>query len=149
MARLADISPSLANMRFTSSSFVTLFVCALLAAAHAPSRLSSEELAIRDLASSKCARHVGEMQRRRIEKRAKELMKRDGTSTVTVTTESPYYPEIQNETCILTPDVTTGPYIWPKSQTLRQDMTEDQPGIPLILVGSNLIDIRFTLTYLP
>ncbi|PBK73275.1 protocatechuate 3,4-dioxygenase beta subunit [Armillaria solidipes] len=128
-------------MKFISGCFVTLSVYALLAVAHAPRRLSSEEIAIRDLASSKCARHVGEMQRRRIEKRAKELTKRDGTSTVTITTESPYYPEIQNETCILTPEVTTGPYIWPKSQTLRQDMTEDQAGIPLI-VDIGVIDIN-------
>lgn len=145
---LVDISPSLANMRVISGSFVTLSVCALLVIAHAPPRLSSEEIAIRDLASSKCARHVGEMQRRRIEKRAKELTKRDGTSTVTITTESPYYPEIQNETCILTPEVTTGPYIWPKSQTLRQDMTEDQAGIPLIMVNLSLIVICFALTFI-
>ncbi|KAK0462979.1 protocatechuate 3,4-dioxygenase beta subunit [Desarmillaria tabescens] len=103
---------------------------------------SEEQLARRDLASARCARHVGEMQRRRIEKRAEALTKRSGSySSVTITTESPYYPTIQNDTCILTPEITTGPYIWTKSQTLRQDMTEGQPGIPLILdVG--VIDIN-------
>lgn len=34
---------------------------------------------------------------------------------------------------MLTPDVTPGPYIWPRSQTLRQDATEDQVGTPLWL----------------
>ncbi len=94
----------------------------------------------RDFASSKCARHVGEMQKRRVEKRAQGLTKRN--SSVTITTESPYYPTIQNETCILTPEATTGPYIWEVSQTLRQDMTEGQSGIPLVMVCSASIDIR-------
>ena len=40
---------------------------------------------------------------------------------------------LQNDTCVLTPDVTPGPYVWPRSQTLRQDATEDQPGVPLWL----------------
>ncbi|KAK0201105.1 Intradiol ring-cleavage dioxygenase [Desarmillaria ectypa] len=121
---------------------LTVLASALLAVAHAPQKRSEEELARRDLASAKCARHVGEMQRRRIEKRAEALTKRSGSySSVTITTESPYYPTIQNDTCILTPEITTGPYIWTKSQTLRQDMTEGQAGIPLILdVG--VIDIN-------
>ncbi|KAK0236660.1 Intradiol ring-cleavage dioxygenase [Armillaria nabsnona] len=118
---------------------LAVLASALLAAAHAPQKRSEEELARRDLASAKCARHVGEMQRRRVEKRAAALTKR--YSSVTITTESPFYPTIQNDTCILTPEITTGPYIWTKSQTLRQDMTEGQAGIPLILdVG--VIDIN-------
>ncbi|KAG7447122.1 aromatic compound dioxygenase [Guyanagaster necrorhizus] len=123
-------------------TILTVLASALLSVAHAPQKRSEEELASRDLASAKCARHVGEMQRRRIEKRAEALTKRSGSySSVTITTESPYYPTIQNDTCILTPEVTTGPYIWTKSQTLRQDMTEGQAGIPLILdVG--VIDIN-------
>ncbi|KAK0187731.1 dioxygenase [Armillaria mellea] len=95
---------------------------------HTPIKRSEAELARRDLASSKCARHVGEMQHERIEKRTQALAKRSSGFS-----SSPFYPRIQNETCVLTPETTTGPYIWSKSQTLRQDMTEDQPGIPLIL----------------
>ncbi|KAK0186434.1 dioxygenase [Armillaria mellea] len=126
-----------------ATTLTSLLVSALLAAAHpgphAPSKRSQEELARRDFASSKCARHVGEMQKRRVENRAQGLTKRN--TSVTVTTESPYYPTIQNETCILTPEATTGPYIWEVSQTLRQDMTEDQPGIPLIM-DIGVIDIN-------
>ncbi|KAK0475789.1 dioxygenase [Armillaria novae-zelandiae] len=126
-----------------ATTLTSLLVSALLAAAHpgphAPNKRSQEELARRDFASSKCARHVGEMQKRRVEKRTQGLAKRN--SSVTITTESPYYPTIQNETCILTPEATTGPYIWEVSQTLRQDMTEDQPGIPLIM-DIGVIDIN-------
>ncbi|KAK0199725.1 dioxygenase [Desarmillaria ectypa] len=130
-------------MAITLTSFI---VFALLAAAHpgphAPNKRSEEELARRDFASSKCARHVSKMQKRRVEKRAEALTKRSDTnSSVIITTESPYYPTIQNETCILTPEATTGPYIWEVSQTLRQDMTEDQPGIPLIM-DIGVIDIN-------
>lgn len=54
-------------------------------------------------------------------------------STVVVTTEAPYYETFLNDTCVTTPEVTSGPYVWPRSQTLRQDMSEDQAGIPLYL----------------
>jgi protocatechuate 3,4-dioxygenase beta subunit len=54
-------------------------------------------------------------------------------STVQITTEAPYYEVLQNDTCVLTPEVTEGPYVWPRSQTLRQDMTESQSGVPLWL----------------
>ncbi|KAJ5470248.1 hypothetical protein N7530_007605 [Penicillium desertorum] len=43
------------------------------------------------------------------------------------------YETIQNDTCVLSPEVTAGPYYWPHSQTLRQDMTETQAGVPLWL----------------
>lgn len=48
-------------------------------------------------------------------------------------TEAPYYDVLQNNTCILTEETTSGPYVWPQSQTLRQDITEGQVGIPMIL----------------
>lgn len=61
------------------------------------------------------------------------LVERDGNTTVAITTEAPYYDVLQNETCILTEEVTAGPYVWPRSQTLRQDMREGQAGIPMII----------------
>lgn len=48
-------------------------------------------------------------------------------------THIPPVDTLQNNTCVLTPEVTEGPYVWPRSQTLRQDMTEDQAGVPLWL----------------
>ncbi|KAE8380974.1 Intradiol ring-cleavage dioxygenase [Aspergillus bertholletiae] len=82
-----------------------------------------------------CASHAADFNRRRMVKRA--MQKRwEGSghsTTFEITTDAPYYETIQNDTCVLTPEVTTGPYIWPRSQILRQDMTEDQPGVPLWL----------------
>lgn len=66
-------------------------------------------------------------------KRSLDLEERSGNTTYQITTEAPYYDVIQNDTCVLTPEVTQGPYVWPRSQTLRQDMSEDQPGVPLWL----------------
>ncbi|KAJ5742171.1 hypothetical protein N7533_011580 [Penicillium manginii] len=45
----------------------------------------------------------------------------------------PYFETIQNDTCVLTPEVTQGPYVYPTSQILRQDTTEGQKGVPLWL----------------
>lgn len=54
-------------------------------------------------------------------------------ATYTITTEVPYYEIIQNDTYVLTPEVTEGSNVWPRSQALRQDMSEGQPGIELVL----------------
>ena len=84
--------------------------------------------------SKRCASSVAALNKKRWAKRnEKHLVGRDGNTTVAITTEAPYYDVLQNETCILTEEVTTGPYIWPQSQTLRQDMTEGQAGVPLLL----------------
>ncbi|KAK8131942.1 hypothetical protein PG999_000115 [Apiospora kogelbergensis] len=44
-----------------------------------------------------------------------------------------HYKFIQNETCVMTPEVIMGPYVYPVSQMMRTDMSEDQPGVPLTL----------------
>ncbi|KAJ5291129.1 hypothetical protein N7478_000380, partial [Penicillium angulare] len=44
---------------------------------------------------------------------------------------APYFETIQNDTCVLTPEVTQGSYVFPPSQILHQDMTEDRIGFPL------------------
>ncbi|KAI1497538.1 protocatechuate 3,4-dioxygenase beta subunit [Biscogniauxia marginata] len=102
------------------------------AVAHSDHDLSHAELSRRSDLSKRCAASAGAMSKRhwseqRHQKRA------DNTTTWSITTEAPYYDSFQNNTCILTEEVTTGPYIWPQSQTLRQDITEGQPGIPMIL----------------
>ncbi|TEY28630.1 hypothetical protein BOTCAL_1005g00010 [Botryotinia calthae] len=91
--------------------------------------------------SKRCASGTASYNKRRYERRnAEALAKRSGNTTYTITTEAPYYDVLQNDTCVLGADVTVGPYYWPRSETLRQDMTEDQVGIPLTLdVG--LIDM--------
>ncbi|PYH79586.1 aromatic compound dioxygenase [Aspergillus uvarum CBS 121591] len=85
----------------------------------------------------RCPGHAATFNKRRMAARD-ALTKRwaDGhnhNATVEIHTEAPFYETIQNETCVLTPEVTRGPYVWPRSQTLRQDMTENQAGVPLWL----------------
>ncbi|CZR68616.1 probable protocatechuate 3,4-dioxygenase beta subunit [Phialocephala subalpina] len=85
--------------------------------------------------AKRCAGAVGEMNRKRWAKRQAKrgLEARAGNATFEIATEAPYYDVLQNDTCVLAPTVTEGPYVWPRSQTLRQDMTEGQPGIPMTL----------------
>ncbi|KAF3799847.1 hypothetical protein GCG54_00010039 [Colletotrichum gloeosporioides] len=85
--------------------------------------------------SKRCAAGSAAFKQKRFQKRqeAANLERRSGNSSVTIVTEAPYYEDLQNNTCVLAPDVTAGPYYWPRSETLRQDMTEDQIGVPLTL----------------
>ncbi|TVY12702.1 hypothetical protein LARI1_G009550 [Lachnellula arida] len=109
---------------------------ATLATAHPHHDLPSSEIARRSALSKRCASVAGEMNKKRYNKRMAEKRATIGArsnSTVQITTEAPFYNVIQNDTCILTPEVTTGPYIYPQSQTLRQDMREGQAGVPLTL----------------
>ncbi|PWY80313.1 aromatic compound dioxygenase [Aspergillus sclerotioniger CBS 115572] len=97
--------------------------------------LPRAEIQRRSDMAKRCAEHVASFNRRRMAKRAMQK-RREGSghnSTFEITTEAPYYETIQNDTCVLTPEVTRGPYVWPRSQKLRQDMTEDQVGVPLWL----------------
>ncbi|KAJ5261177.1 aromatic compound dioxygenase [Penicillium angulare] len=80
--------------------------------------------------SRRCAGHVANFNKRRINRRWEALGR---NVTFEVTSEAPFYETIQNDTCVLMPEVTSGPYLWPRSQILRQDMTEDQLGVPLWL----------------
>ncbi|KAJ1308180.1 hypothetical protein OPQ81_003895 [Rhizoctonia solani] len=53
-------------------------------------------------------------------------------ATSTATANSPTYSTIQNSTCVTAPEVTEGPY-YVNNEYLRQDISEDQEGVPLIL----------------
>lgn len=125
-------------MRTHSTLTACLTLLVGLANAHPHHESTSPELQARksDL-SKRCAPAVADLNRKRWAKRNEEraaaLAKRDGNVTVSITTEAPYYDTLQNDTCILTEEVTAGPYIWPQSQTLRQDMTEGQAGVPMLL----------------
>ncbi|KAL1594409.1 hypothetical protein SLS60_010169 [Paraconiothyrium brasiliense] len=122
-------------MRATSS-FIALSL-ALFAAAHPHHELSARELAQRSAINKRCAAKAGaftqERKKRSLRKRSlgASIIPRD--TSVNITTESPHFATIQNDTCLLVPEVTAGPYVWPRSETLRQNMAEDQPGIPLYL----------------
>ncbi|KAH7150312.1 GPI anchored dioxygenase-like protein [Dactylonectria estremocensis] len=84
--------------------------------------------------SKRCASGAASFKRQRMLRRhVADLKARSENSTFEIVTEVPYYDVLQNDTCVLAPDVTAGPYYWPRSETLRQDMTEDQVGVPLVL----------------
>lgn len=63
------------------------------------------------------------------------------TTTYTITAEAPKYDFLKNDTCILTPETSSGPYVYPRSQTLRQDIVEDQIGVPFVM-DIGLMDIH-------
>ncbi|KAL1871363.1 hypothetical protein Daus18300_004729 [Diaporthe australafricana] len=118
-----------------TSSTIAAGVALLSGFAAAHSHETSPQLQARKFDLSKrCSSSVAAMNKKRWAKRnEKSLVERDGNTTVAITTEAPYYDVLQNETCILTEEVTAGPYVWPRSQTLRQDMREGQAGIPMII----------------
>jgi hypothetical protein len=127
----------------TLSTIGSLASCVLAHTGHGA--ISKPRIQSRCLVNKRCASAVGTLSKRRYNKR-NALRKRDiearlGNATDQNTTDAPSYEVIQNDTCILTPGVTEGPYVGPRPQTLRQDMTEEQPGVPFTLdVG--LIDIK-------
>lgn len=93
------------------------------------------EILRRNTLAKQCANHAANFNRCRMAKRAtqKRWEGSGHNTTFEITTDAPYYEAVQNDTCVLSPEVTRGPYVWPRSQTLRQDMTEDQRGVPLWL----------------
>jgi protocatechuate 3,4-dioxygenase beta subunit len=99
--------------------------------AHPHQEPSGPELASRSGLSKRCEASVAAMNKRRWEKRNEK--RAAGNTTWSITTTSPYYDTLQNTTCILTEEVTTGPYIWPQSQTLRQDIREGEAGVEMLL----------------
>lgn len=120
-------------MKFNAFAAAGLMATSVLA--H-PKALPRSEVARRGMMSKRCEANAGNFNKKRydqrIQKRSAEA-KRAENATYTITTEAPYYDVIQNDTCVLEPEVTWGPYVYPNSQTLRQDMSEGQPGVPLTL----------------
>ncbi|GMG50527.1 unnamed protein product [Aspergillus oryzae var. brunneus] len=116
--------------------FSTLLTLALLATAMAHAGphdiLSRSEISRRSAMGLKCRENVSQYHKRRW-KRNIDRRWHGHNTTFSVHTEAPYFETIQNDTCVLTPEVTEGPYVYPPSQTLRRDMTENQPGVPLWL----------------
>jgi protocatechuate 3,4-dioxygenase beta subunit len=95
--------------------------------------MSGHEVIRRADLSKRCEASVAALNKRRWAKRNGYKRATSDNVTWSITTEAPYYETLQNDTCILTEEVTTGPYIWPQSQTLRQDIREGQAGVPFIL----------------
>lgn len=72
-------------------------------------------------------------QMRKREQAAEALAKRGNETTFTIHADAPRYDFIKNDSCILYPETTQGPYWYPPSQLLTQDMAQDQVGVPFEL----------------
>ncbi|CAI7609772.1 unnamed protein product [Penicillium pancosmium] len=91
--------------------------------------------------SRKCRQNVTKFHQNRWDRNIARRWHDDYTN-YTIYTEAPYYDVIPNDTWVLTPEGISGPYVYPPSQTLRQAITENQPGVPLWLdIGIINMDI--------
>ncbi|KDN34881.1 hypothetical protein RSAG8_12068, partial [Rhizoctonia solani AG-8 WAC10335] len=93
----------------------------------------------RHAATSKCARQIAEYNSARRMKRSlstgitkEDVQEIPGSSYEVPEKEQPTYKTIQNNTCIVAPEVTEGPY-FVQNEFLRNDLREDQPGVDLFL----------------
>ncbi|CAG8960184.1 hypothetical protein HYFRA_00010663 [Hymenoscyphus fraxineus] len=119
-------------MHFSSALVVSAVLSAVVA--HPGGHdVSPKEMVRRSGLSKRCESAAGAMNQKRwaAHQEKRSLASRDVTPAPIH--NEPFYKVIQNDTCILEPEVTAGPYFWPQSQTMRQDMAEDQPGVPLYL----------------
>lgn len=103
--------------------FSTLLVAgsSLLSAtvqAHGDAILPRSEVQRRDQLARRCASSAGAFNAKRMAKRS-GMVKRQATTAPEVET---HYKGIQNETCVMTPEVIMGPYVWPMSQLIRTDV---------------------------
>jgi hypothetical protein len=66
-----------------------------------------------------------------------QVRKRDRAETTdfTIHAEAPTYDFIKNESCVLYPEVTQGPYWYPPSELLQRDMVQDQVWCGFLLGG--------------
>ncbi|CAK3935353.1 aromatic compound dioxygenase [Lecanosticta acicola] len=124
-----------------------LFSVAVDAHPHPPT--NPNVLFARSENAKRCSDQVGAMKTKRHQMRKRqELEKRglrpgidDVDTTYVIHAEAPKYDFLKNDTCVLTPEVTQGPYWYPPRELLRQNIVEDQVGVPLELeIG--IIDVN-------
>lgn len=102
--------------------------------------MSAEDIMRKSTTSQKCHQSVTKFHQDRWTANLARRWHADYT-TYTIYTEAPYYEAIKNGTCVLTPEGISGPYVYPPSQKLRKDMTENQQGVPLCL-DIGVIDLQ-------
>lgn len=103
--------------------------------AHVPKAPSASSVAAHRHVANKCGHKVTEMKhkRRALHRRDLSIDTNSDETLYNIHAQAPKYDFIKNWTNILTPEASNGPYFYPKSQTLRQDIREGQPGVPLSL----------------
>lgn len=119
------------NRKSCHLAFAALGVFAEAHAGHGGHQVDARDIMARSVKAKKCSDQVGLMKRSRHAMRKRDLSAND--TVYEIHAEPPPYDFIKNDTCILTPEATDGPYWFPQSQVLRQDITEDQKGVPLVL----------------
>jgi hypothetical protein len=72
-------------------------------------------------------------QRRQLFRRQIHSSRDDEETFYGIHAEAPRYNFLTNWTNILLPEATTGPFIYPQRQTMRQNIRDNQAGIPLSL----------------
>lgn len=104
---------------------------------HLHTHLHPEDLARRHQQAKRCSTAALESKQ---ERHLTRLKKRSTTGTSThknatyiVHGQAPTYDFLKDNVGILTPEVSDGPYVYPESQLLRQDITGSQVGVPLVL----------------
>ncbi|KAH7175276.1 protocatechuate 3,4-dioxygenase beta subunit [Dactylonectria macrodidyma] len=122
-------------MKFFSSLLAASLLSAEVLAHPNHGSESPAILARHEHLSKRCNSHVAEFHKERYAEREQKrgLERRAGNTTYKITTAAPWFDVIHNDTCILSPEVTQGPYWWPRSVLLRQDMSEGESGVPLLL----------------
>lgn len=76
-------------------------------------------------------------QKRHLNRKREAARKRDTETSF----KAPSYDFISNASCILTPEVSNGPYWLPASEVYRQDIRDGEVGVPLQL-DIGVIDVN-------
>lgn len=97
-------------------SFILAGLLSTAVSAH-PQHVSRAEIKRQSGLSKRCEAHAALFNKKRYEQRMakRAVEKRAENASYTITTEAPYYDVIQNDTCVLSPEVTWGPYVYPNS----------------------------------
>ncbi|CAI7610001.1 unnamed protein product [Penicillium bialowiezense] len=122
-------------MSFATFSIYLVSLLALVAEAHLPKSFDPSELTTHAEIINRCGPHVAAQKRNQRALRRREISVdlNDKETTYEIHGSAPKYDFIKNWTNVLTPETSDGPYFYPQSQTLRQDIREGQPGVPLSL----------------
>lgn len=72
-------------------------------------------------------------QKRHLERKRELSLKRNEEESEASKFSPPSYDFISNASCILTPEVSNGPYWLPASEVSRQDIREGEVGVPMEL----------------
>lgn len=104
-------------MKWSSSPLLVAGLLSAAAVSAHPQFASRAELEKNSALSKRCEAHAASFNKKRYEKRnaKRTAEKRAENATYTITTEAPYYDVIQNDTCVLSPEITWGPYVYPNS----------------------------------